>query len=115
MFIHTIIRIDKSVNGKEWKTHYYISNDRGNAQYFLKKVLQEWTVETMHFYKDCALKEDKCKTNKGAFSFSILRSIVLNILHLNKVQNIGRQITINRYSLSEALALFSFVRLEYGF
>ena len=61
-----------SVNGKEWKTHYYISNDRGIAPYFLEKVLQEWTVETMHFYKDCALKEDKRKTNKGAFSFSIL-------------------------------------------
>lgn len=115
VFIHTIIRIDKSVNGKEWKTHYYISNDRGTAQYFLEKVLQEWKVETMHFYKDCALNEDKCKTNKGAFSFSILRSIVLNILHLNKAQNIGRQITINRYSLTEALALLSFVRLEYGF
>jgi len=69
----------------------------------------------MHFYKDCALKEDACKTNKGAFSLSILRSIVVNILHLNKVRNIGRQITINRYSLTEALSLFSFVRLEYGF
>jgi len=115
IFIHTIIRIDKSVNGKEWKTHYYISNDRGNAQYFLEKVLQEWSVETMHFYKDCALGEDACKTNKGAFSLSILRSIVINILHLNQVKNIARQITINRYSLTDALALFSFVRLEYGF
>lgn len=115
IIIYTLIRIDKSVNGSEWKTHYYISNDKGNAQYFLKKVLQEWTVETMHFYKDCALGEDACKTNKGAFSLSILRSIVINILHLNQVENIARQITINRYSLTHALALFSFVRLEYGF
>ena len=112
--IHTVIRIDKSVNGKEWKSNYYISNDRGNAKYFLKKVLQEWTAEIMHFYKDCALHEDKCKVNKGAFSLSILRSIVLNILHLNHVKNIARQITKNKYSLVEALALFSFVKLEYG-
>ncbi|HIC78696.1 MAG TPA: hypothetical protein EYP02_05885 [Sulfurovum sp.] len=115
IIIYTLIRIDKSVNGSEWKTHYYISNDKGNAQYFLKKVLQEWTVETMHFYKDCALHEDKCKVNKGAFSLSVLRSIVLNILHLNRVKNIARQITKNKYSLVEALTLFSFIKFEYGF
>ena len=115
VFIHTLIRVDKSVNGGEWKTHYYISNDRGNAQYFLKKILQEWAVETMHFYKDCALDEDRCKVSKGAFALSILRSIVINILHLNKVQNIARQIVKNRYSLVEALTLLSMVRLEYGF
>ncbi len=69
----------------------------------------------MHFYKDCALYEDKCKVNKGAFSLSVLRSIVINILHLNHVQNIARQITKNRYSLTEALAFFSLVSLEYGF
>jgi hypothetical protein len=69
----------------------------------------------MHFYKDCALYEDKCKVNKGAFSLSVLRSIVLNILHLNHVKNISRQITKNKYSLIEALTLFSFIKFEYGF
>ena len=115
IIIHTVIRIDKSVNGGAWISHYFISNDKGNAKYFLKKVLQEWAVETMHFYKDCALDEDKCKVNKGAFSLSVLRSIVLNILHLNQIENIARQIIKNRYSLTEALALFSFVRLDYRF
>lgn len=114
IFIHTVIRLDKSINGGEWQTHYYISNDRGDAQYFLEKILQEWSVETMHFYKDCALGEDSCKTNKGAFALSILRSFVINILHLNKVKNIARQIIDNRYSLAEALLLISMVRLEYG-
>ncbi len=69
----------------------------------------------MHFYKDTALEEDKCKINKGAFSFSVLRSIVLNILHLNKIQNIGRKIVDTTQSLAEALMLFSLIRLEYGF
>ena len=86
-----------------------------NGKLIITFHLQEWSVETMHLYKDCALGEDACKTNKGAFSLSILRSIVINILHLNQVENIARQITINRYSLTHALALFSFVRLEYGF
>jgi len=94
---------------------YYVSNDTDNAESFLKKILQEWSVETMHFYKDTALQEDRCKINKGAFSFSILRSIVINILHLNKVQNIGRKIVDTTQNLAEALMLFSMVRLDYGF
>ena len=64
VFINTIIRIDKSVNGSKCTTQYYISNDIGNGKHFLKKILQEWSVETMHFYKDCALYEDKCKVHK---------------------------------------------------
>ena len=115
IFIRSVIRVDKIVNCKEAITHYYISNDIDNAESFLQKILQEWSVETMHFYKDTALQEDRCKINRGAFSLSILRSIVLNILHLNKVQNIGRKIVDTTQNLAEALMLFSMVRLEYGF
>ena len=115
VFIHSVIRVDKIVNSKETTTHYYISNDTDSAESFLKKILQEWSVETMHFYKDTALDEDSCKINKGAFSFSILRSIVINILHLNKIQNIGRKIVDTTQNLAEALMLFSMVRLKYGF
>ena len=115
VFIHSVIRVDKIVNCRETVTHYYISNDTDSAESFLQKILQEWSVETMHFYKDTALNEDRCKINKGAFSFSILRSIVINILHLNKVQNIGRKIVDTTQNLAEALTLFSMVRLKYGF
>ena len=114
VFIHSVIRVDKIVNCGETITHYYISNDTDSAESFLKKILQEWSVETMHFYKDTALDEDRCKINKGAFSFSVLRSIVLNILHLNKIQNIGRKIVDTTQNLAEALMLFSLIRLEYG-
>lgn len=113
--INSVIRIDKSVHGGEYTTQYYISNDIGNGEYFLKKVLQEWSVETMHFYKDCALYEDKCKVHKGAFSLSILRSIVINILHLNQVKNIAGKIIDATYSLIEALSLVSMIKLKYGF
>ena len=115
VFIHTLIRIDKSVNGGERTTQYYISNDRGDGEYFLEKVLQEWSVETMHFYKDCALNEDKCKVHKGAFVLSVLRSVVINILHLNQIKNIAGKIVDATYDLAEALSLVSMVRLRYGF
>lgn len=69
VLIHSVIRVDKTINGGKTTTHYYVSNDTDTAESFLSKILQEWSVETMHFYKDTALEEDKCKTNKGAFSF----------------------------------------------
>ncbi len=58
----------------------------------MKKTLQEWGVEIMYFYKDCALYEDKCKVHKGAFALSVLRSVVINILHLNQIKNIAGKI-----------------------
>jgi len=114
VFIKSVIRIDKRVDCGEYNTHYYISNEVNSAEVFLEKILQEWSVETMHFYKDTSLQEDKCKINKGAFSLSVLRSFVINILHLNKVENISRKITDTTYDLGESLMLFSMVRLKYG-
>ena len=87
----------------------------GNSEYFLEKILQEWSVETMHFYKDCALYEDKCKVHKGAFALSVLRSIVIDILHLNQVKNIAGKVVDATYDLAEALSLFSMIKLKYGF
>lgn len=69
----------------------------------------------MHFYKDCALYEDKCKVHKGAFSLSILRSIVINVLHLNQIKNIAGKVVDATYDLATALSLISMVRLNYGF
>jgi len=115
VFISSIIRIDKTINGEECETQYFISNDRGDGEYFLKRVLQKWSVETMHFYKDCALYEDKCKVTKGAFSLSVLRSFVINILHLNQDKNIAGTIVDATYSLAEALSLVSMIKLTYGF
>lgn len=114
VFIRSVIRVDKIVNCGPTSTHYYISNDVNTAEAFLEKILQEWSVETMHFYKDTSLQEDKCKTNEGAFSLSVLRSFVINILHLNKVENISRKITDTTYDLGESLMLFSMVKLQYG-
>ncbi len=114
VFIHSVIRVDKSIDGADVSTHYYVSNDTNSAEVFLERILQEWSVETMHFYKDTALQEDGCKTNKGGFSLSILRSIVVNILHLNKVKVISRKITDATYDLVEALTLSSMTRLKYG-
>jgi hypothetical protein len=114
IFIQSIIRIDKTIDNQETTTHYYISNEYNDAKTFLTKILYEWSVETMHFYKDTALNEDKCKVNKGAFALSILRSFVINILHLNKVKNIGRKIVETTYDLTEALTLICMTRIKYG-
>ena len=39
---------------------------------------------------------------------------VENILHLNKVKNIGRKIAETTYDLAEALTLICMTRIKYG-
>ncbi|SFP82609.1 hypothetical protein SAMN05216234_14419, partial [Hydrogenimonas thermophila] len=38
----------------------------------------------------------------------------INILHLNKVENIGRKIVETTYDLTEALTLICMTRIKYG-
>lgn len=115
ILIQSIIRIDKTVDNQKTTTHYYISNEYNDAKTFLTKILNEWSVEIMHFYKDTTLDEDKCKVNKGAFALSILRSFVINILHLNRVENISRKIIETTYDIAEALTLICMTKIKYGF
>lgn len=118
--IRSIIKTIKKVETNNPKTgeisnrtiiQFSIANFRENAQFFHDHNLQHWKVETMHQYKDNTLKEDQHKAHKNPFASTIIRSIVLNILHLNKVKSINEQLTINRWDLHGSIALllnFSF-------
>jgi hypothetical protein len=54
--------------------------------------------------------------HKGAFALSVLRSFVIDILHLNQIKNIAGKVVVDAtYDLAEALSLISMVRLRYGF
>jgi hypothetical protein len=53
--------------------------------------------------------------HKGAFALSVLRSFVIDILHLNQIKNIAGKVVDATYDLAEALSLISMVRLRYGF
>jgi hypothetical protein len=48
----------------------------------------------MHFHKDKSLYEDLHTANINPMTMTILRSFVINILHLNKVKSINPKYAI---------------------
>lgn len=118
--IKTIIRIDKTIFSTNKKTGeikeiltttFAISNLKKDAKFFYDLHLNHWKVETMHFYKDKSLYEDLHTANINPMTMTILRSFVLNILHLNKVKSIKTQLLENRWDLDTTLSLL----LKIGF
>lgn len=118
--IKTIIRIDKTIHSTNKKTgeireasttSFAIANFKNNAKFFHNLQLKHWQVETMHFHKDKSLYEDLHIANINPMTMTILRSFVINILHLNKVKSIKNQLLENRWNLDTTLNLL----LKIGF
>lgn len=112
--IKTIIKIDKtihSVNNKTGEiketstTSFAIANFKKEAKFFHDLQLKHWKVETMHFHKDKSLYEDLHTANINPMTMTILRSFVINILHLNKVKSIKNQLLENKWNLDNTLSL----------
>lgn len=110
--IKTIIRIDKTIHSTNKKigeiketltTSFAIANFKDIAKTFHEIQLKHWKVETMHFHKDKSLYEDLHTANINPMTMTILRSIVINILHLNKVKSIKNQLLENRWDLDATL------------
>ena len=68
----------------------------------------------MHQYKDVSLKEDSSKSRNNAFTLSVLRSIVVNILKLHKVPNFNEIIESCKYSLALALSYINMTKFKLG-
>lgn len=112
--IRTIIKVDKTIHSINKKTgeikeilttSFAIANFKEDAKYFHNLQLKHWKVETMHFHKDKSLYEDLHTANINPMTMTILRSFVINILHLNKVKSIKNQLLENRWDLDTTLRL----------
>ena len=112
--IKTIIKIDKTIHSANKKTgeikettttSFAIANFKHEAKVFHNIQLKHWQVETMHFHKDKSLYEDIHTANINPMTMTILRSFVINILHLNKVKSIKHQLLENRWDLDTTLKL----------
>jgi len=111
--IRSIIKTIKRVESVDHQTgeitnrtiiQFSIANFRESAKFFHDKILDHWKVETMHQYKDNALLEDDHNAYKNPFAMTILRSMVLNILHLNQTKSISEQLIRNRWNLQDSIA-----------
>ena len=111
--VRSIIKTIKKVESTNYQTgeitnstriQFCIANFHESAKFFHDKILHHWKVETMHQYKDNALKEDDHNCHLNPFLMTIIRSMILNILHLNGAKSIQEQLINNRWDLDDSIA-----------
>ena len=83
-------------SASETEVSYYGSNQKLSAKEFAKLIREHWWCENKnHYPKDTAFNEDGTTKRVGAFNFSILVSLALNILRINKSTNIRGDLYLN--------------------
>ena len=81
--------------------------DRGRQQ---RRILRRRDARSLgrenrvHYVLDVSMHEDASRVRKSPISLSILRSFALNILRLNKVNNIADALWRNAMNLNRVLA-----------
>jgi len=72
------------------ETRYYISDLKETAQTFSHIIRSHWKIEnSLHYVKDVAFLEDfsRIRTSQIPAVTSLLRSLAINILNFNKIDN----------------------------
>ena len=85
---------------KEWKDNneiaYFISSSVFSAEFFCEIIRSHWGIENSnHYVRDVTLKEDKSRIRKNANIMAKIRSFTLNILRINKVTEISKELWEN--------------------
>lgn len=100
--VKRIIRVERSRerlserSANQTEVSYYGSNQKLSAKEFAKLIREHWWCENKnHYPKDTAFNEDRTTKRVGAFNFSILVSLALNILRINKITNIRGDLYLN--------------------
>ena len=73
------------------ETHSYISSLEIDAKTFLDIIRSHWKIEnSLHYVKDVSFEEDMCRTRTGQIPFmqTMMRSLAINFINLNKFPNI---------------------------
>ncbi len=91
--VNRIIKVTAKVisYGKvTYETRYYISDLKENGETFSHIIRSHWKIEnSLHYVKDVAFLEDfsRMRTSQIPIVTSLLRSLAINILNFNKIDN----------------------------
>ena len=117
-YIKMIIKVTRNrkvfdTKSKQWiesfETSYYISTVKLTAMESAKAVRGHWEIENKnHYVRDVSMNEDKSRIRVKADVFAILRSIALNIMRINQVQNVSQELYRNALSINR---LFGYDKL----
>jgi len=93
---------------KKWnpadETSFYISTTRLTAREFGPAIRWHWGLENRnHYVRDVSLGEDWSRIRLNPHIFATLRSFALNILRVNKVQNVKLELFENCMNLDRVL------------
>lgn len=104
-YFKMIIKINRSrkefnTEKKQWvegnEISYYISTVKLTAKESAKAVRQHWGIENRnHYVRDVAMNEDKSRIRVNADRFVRLRSFALNVLRVNRVENVSQELYKN--------------------
>jgi predicted transposase YbfD/YdcC len=88
------------------ETGYYACQIRRDAKSLAHAIRAHWGIENRdHYVRDVALGEDGSRIRSSPGVMARLRSVALNILRANGVQNIRQALYANALSLNRLLAL----------
>jgi len=75
------------------ENHYYISSLKVNAKTFAHIIRSHWKIEnSLHYVKDVSFDEDssRIRTQQAPLVSTMLRSLAINIMNINKIPNIKK-------------------------
>lgn len=86
------------------ETAYYVSTKIFSAGMFNRIIRGHWSIENKnHYVKDVSLGEDKSRIRKNPQNMARLRSLSLNIMRVNKSENISRDLYKNAMHIERVL------------
>jgi predicted transposase YbfD/YdcC len=103
--IQSILKVSRTrlvfdTKTKDWKdtseTCWYISTTVLDAETCCRGIRGHWGIENRsHYVRDVTLQEDASRIRVNPTIFARLRSLTLNILRINKVTNIAKELYEN--------------------
>jgi len=94
------------------EVHRYISSLDVEAKTFLNIIRSHWKIEnSLHYVKDVSFEEDACRTRTKQIPLlqTIMRSLAINIINLNKFPNIKQARKIFSWNSFKLFNLHSFL------
>lgn len=82
-----------SYNKYSLENHYYISSLDVSAKTFSHVIRSHWKIEnSLHYVKDVSFDEDssRIRTEQAPLVSTMLRSLAINIMNINKITNIKK-------------------------
>lgn len=107
-----VVRTTERLNSKThlWETSvetsYYLGNAMYHANDAARAIREHWHTENRnHYVRDVSLGEDASRIRKRPGIFARLRSLALNILRVNNINNIKAAVFSNALDFDGMIAM----------